>query len=67
MPSKRRGKKAKAAAEHESHATEVAKDSVAGRALALRPPRPKLALAGAGAIAATVALLAAFLARRARD
>jgi hypothetical protein len=41
--------------------------SVAGRALALRSRRPKLALAGAGVAAATVALLAALLARRARD
>jgi hypothetical protein len=67
MPSKRRGKKAKAAAEHGSHAADGARGSVAGRALALRSRRPKLALAGAGVAAASVALLAALLARRARD
>jgi hypothetical protein len=72
MPSKQRGKKAKAkAAEQASNVAEAAttegsKGSVAGRALALRSHRPKLALAGAGVAAATVALLATLLARRTR-
>jgi len=64
---KRRGKKAKAAAEHGSPADEGIEDSVAGRVLTLRPQRPKLALAGASLAAATVALVVTLLARRVRD
>ncbi|HEY1778091.1 MAG TPA: hypothetical protein VGG41_18185 [Solirubrobacteraceae bacterium] len=66
MPSRRSGKKAKTE-EHEGHATGGAAGTVASRALALRPPRSKLALAGAGLAAAAVAVLATLLARRRRD
>ena len=66
MRLKRRGKNVREAAERGAQAASDAKDAVAGRALVLGSNPRKLALAGAGAAAAVLAVLVSLIARRSR-